>query len=128
MKNLFSYILALQEEVPGLVITQQDFREHKTQDRESLIESKEWLVCFDNGVQLRKQVERDYDLLDDLSNSATNKSNRTVNSDMVCEECWISYQIVASPPDLHIHPQSKNFINECQEAFWLKMSKLRASL
>lgn len=95
---------------------------------ESVIESKEWLVCFDNGVQLRKQVERDYELLDDLSSSVANKSQRAVNNDMVCEECWISYQVVASPPDLHIYPQSKNFINECQEAFWLKMSKMRAAL
>jgi len=58
---------------------------------------------YDNGVVIRHKVERD-----------------SAPSELVCEECWISYEVLDFAGQ-EIKPFRKTFYNGCQEEFWLKM-------
>ncbi|MFQ6370594.1 hypothetical protein [Shewanella sp. YIC-542] len=113
MNHLFTYALALEDAQNGPAIAAQTASETYSEDDGVVIEHHEWVVEFANGVTLQKQLERDH--ID-------------VADDQVCEECWISYRIIAKPEHLHITPMVKNFTNHCQEAFWLKLHKTQAAL
>ncbi|ABV38669.1 conserved hypothetical protein [Shewanella sediminis HAW-EB3] len=58
---------------------------------------------YDNGVVIRHKIERD-----------------SAPSELQCEECWISYEVLDSAGQ-EIEPFRKTFYNSCQEEFWLKM-------
>lgn len=58
---------------------------------------------YDDGVVVRHKIERD-----------------SAPSELQCEECWISYEVIDSAGQ-EIKPFRKTFYNSCQEEFWLKM-------
>jgi len=70
-----------------------------------VIEVSEYVATYryDNGVVIRHKVERD-----------------SAPSELVCEECWISYEVLDFAGQ-EIKPFRKTFYNSCQEAFWVKM-------
>jgi len=70
---------------------------------ENMIEEREILYTFNNGVQILYRMESD-----------------TFQADHVCRECWVSYEVVHDGGYV-ISPQKKQFYNRCQERFWLKM-------
>eukprot|EP00764_Aduncisulcus_paluster_P010825 gnl/Carplike_NY0171/3894_a5253_395.p1 GENE.gnl/Carplike_NY0171/3894_a5253_395~~gnl/Carplike_NY0171/3894_a5253_395.p1 ORF type:complete len:114 (+),score=5.49 gnl/Carplike_NY0171/3894_a5253_395:28-369(+) len=72
-----------------------------------LTEYIEQTVTFENGVIIKQCVEFE---------------QGEVAPDVVCAECWISYEVLSEPSGLDIWPKRKSFVNQCQEAFWLKMS------
>ncbi|WP_298445325.1 hypothetical protein [uncultured Ferrimonas sp.] len=112
MNNLFTYILAMKEEPEGLSIVEKLCNNQISEEDGVLVENSELFVKFNNGVAVRKLTEQD------LSEHIT---------DSVCEECWISYEVIEQPNHLNIVPQRKNFSNQCQESFWLKMNQAQLS-
>ncbi len=79
MNNLFTYVSALKEESPGLCIVEKVLLDNSFEDEGILITSTELTVKFENGVTLKQQIEFE------------GNDNPT---DMVCSECWISYEII----------------------------------
>ncbi|MFC1236188.1 hypothetical protein [Vibrio sp. F74] len=112
MNNLFTYISAMKEEPDGLSIVEKVFNKQASEEEDILLENSELFVKFNNGVAVRKLTERE------LSGHIT---------DAVCEECWISYEVTEQPSNLNIVPKRKNFTNQCQESFWLKINKMQSS-
>ena len=110
MNNLFTYISALKFGSTQCNIVSEELHDHSYHDEGIFIDSKERIVQFSNGVLLKEQVEFD--------------SEQTCDESL-CPECWIWYQILAQPDELSITPKKKSFISRCQEAFWLKMHKIR---
>lgn len=108
MNNLFTYVSAMKEELDGLSIIERVHTQQTTEEDGLLIEHSELLVTFNNGVGVRKLTERE------LSDH---------DSDTVCEECWISYEVTEQPITLNITPKKKHFTNQCQESFWLQINK-----
>lgn len=103
MHRLYTYLCAIHM-LPSPVKT---INETKTFERfsegENMIEEREILYVFNNGVQVLYRMESD-----------------TFQADDVCRECWISYE-VQHDGGYAISPQKKQFYNRCQERFWLKM-------
>jgi len=75
-----------------------------------LIENSELVVTFIDGVTVKQSIE-----LEDNINA----------SDMICAECWISYEVAPDPEGLNISPKRKHFINRYQEIFWLKINAVK---
>jgi len=44
------------------------------------------------------------------------------NNAVVCEESFIDYNVLFEPENYDITPKRKNFINHCQEDFWIKIN------
>lgn len=110
MNHLFTYVSALSEAADGLSIVNTVLTESSSEEHGAFVERSELIVYFDNGVQLKKETERDH--ADTLS-------------DDVCNECWISYNIICQPESLNVTPVSKVFSSPCQESFWLKINKIQ---
>lgn len=112
MNNLFTYILAMEENLVGLSVIETTLYDYSVEEVDTFIESSELVVKFENGVTLRKQTEVE--------------QIEQVN-DIICSECWITYQVLCQPDNLTITPNRKFFTNQCQEAFWLKINKVQTS-
>ncbi|MFV0576605.1 MAG: hypothetical protein ACK5NC_14485 [Vibrio sp.] len=110
MENLFTYIQAIKEDTSKVSILDRVESTASFEQDGIITDTYELTVRFDNGVLLRKTTEQDQ--LDD--------------SDSICAECWISYELIESPENLNIRPRKKTFINTCQEAFWLKINQVRS--
>lgn len=90
MNTLFTYILALQQDVSGLSIDEQVCQTHTMVDGDLVTQVSELTVKFNNGVMLHKHLERD---LVHTCEAGT------------CSECWITYQVIAQPDSLRVTPQ-----------------------
>lgn len=112
MNDLFKYVSALHEENVEFSIAEQVLRESTAIEDGIFVESSELVVQFENGVTLKRQIERDH-------------ADR--HDDDVCSEYWISYEVVSQPISLDVMPKKKTFTNRCQEAFWLKMNKIQSN-
>ena len=111
MENIFTYISAIKNESSNELIIERSFSDQSYEEDGILIESSELMVAFVNGVIVKQCIEIDSCV-----------ANEIVKSDMVCDECWISYQVVSEPDELNVLPKRKHFINKCQESFWLKIN------
>ncbi|WP_232472014.1 hypothetical protein [Vibrio gazogenes] len=111
MNHLFTYVLAMKENIAGLSVVERTQCNRCVEDDGHCIENSEFVVKFENGVTLRKQTEID--------------QIEQVN-DEICSECWITYEVLAQPDHLTIAPSRKTFTNRCQEAFWLKINQVQA--
>ncbi|EME1464172.1 MULTISPECIES: hypothetical protein [Serratia] len=72
-------------------------------DEEKVIEEREILYQFSNGVIILCKMESD-----------------TFQADELCRECWISYEVVHGGCHA-VPPRKKQLYNRCQEACWVKM-------
>ncbi|MCE0494899.1 hypothetical protein [Vibrio salinus] len=108
MDNLFTYVSLIKNSPESEWIVKQTVEQETVEDDWSVSHYSEQLFTFKNGVVIRKCMEKE---LGDT------------NPDIVCEECFINYEVLAEPEHLNVSPKSKNFINLCQEAFWLKINK-----
>jgi len=107
MNNLIMYVLAISNKDPDGIIVDQSRIEECYEEHGVLMESSELNVTFSNGVILKRIIELE---------------QTNVETEMTCKECWISYEVVFEPTHVDIHPKKKQFINQCQESFWLKMN------
>ncbi len=116
MNTLFTYIKAIHNQVSEDAIVNIVDKESKSDayidvgvdggiDGEIEVSEYEATYHYDNGVMIRHKVERD-----------------NAPSELLCEECWISYEVLDSAGQA-IKPVRKTFHNSCQEAFWLKMQR-----
>lgn len=103
MHRLYTYLCAIHS-LPSTVKTVNKTETIKRYpEGENLIEEREILYSFNNDVQILYSMESDI-----------------FQSDGVCQECWISYDVV-NDGGYVISPQKKQFHNRCQENFWFKM-------
>ncbi|WMB72688.1 hypothetical protein RA178_20125 [Shewanella oncorhynchi] len=106
MQQLASYILAIEGyPSPVYVVSQSNKQQTYHDDNVEICESIT-LYHFDNGVVISKLSEQD---------------KQAYESDMVCEDYWLSYRVVTA--HIAISPQQKSFSNLCQQSFWLKMQQ-----
>ena len=110
MNSLVTYINAIRRQPGAVEITDQLTRTSRYQDDESEIVEEETTYRFANGVVIRHTIEQD-----------------SAPSDLICEECWISYEVLDAA-ELQISPPRKLFHNRCQQDFWLKMQAVRSAL
>lgn len=103
MNNLFTYIKAIHGHETNALIANEHMRKNSYTDDGVEINEMETTYYYDNGVVIRYKIERD-----------------NVPTEQLCEECWISYEVLDSGPQ-QITPVRKIFYNSCQESFWLKM-------
>ncbi|MZI95662.1 hypothetical protein F9817_20990 [Vibrio sp. CAIM 722] len=109
MTSLFDYIAAVKSQPSSVFISTV---EHNTvDDSDGDVPEEESWYRFTNGALIRQQVEFD----------------EPVNDDQVCQECWISYEVMEQPQSADITPRKKIFTNRCQETFWIKMNRQRQS-
>lgn len=113
MNNLFTYILAMNEGSGCLTFAEETNRAQTLEEDGIVTESSELTAKFINGVTIRKLTE--------LESSAH-------FSEAVCEECWISYEVIEQPNTINIKPKKESFTNKCQEAFWLKIKKVQLNI
>lgn len=112
MNNLYTYISQINNvnstdaAVDSIHIINSVRQDNSYQDIDGKIEAYETRYYFDNGVIIQCSTEAD---------------QFEVNP-QVCPECWISYLVINDLVDSPIRPHRKNFINHCQQAFWLKMN------
>ncbi|ELR64294.1 hypothetical protein C942_02876 [Photobacterium marinum] len=109
MQELSTYIRAVHQCNELLSVVKQQTETNSYQDGDIEVNRAETLFTFDNGVKLRYSVERD---------DSTDEPE--VNNDLVCEECWISYEVIDGAEQV-IRPRRKIFYNACQEKFYLKL-------
>lgn len=107
MNNLYTYIAAIKGEKTKVTLKSAESFEQSYTDNDVVVNCKESVFHFTNGVVLKYCNESD--LLDDDA--------------QICPECWISYEVMSESGDLQIYPKKKTFINQCQEAFWLKINR-----
>lgn len=112
MNNLYTYISQINNvdsrdsALDSIHIVNSVRQDNSYQEVEGKIEAYEILYSFNNGVTIQCSTEAE---------------QFEVNP-QVCPECWISYQVITDLADNPIKPHRKNFINHCQQAFWLKMN------
>ncbi|BEN31667.1 hypothetical protein [Serratia marcescens] len=103
MHQLYSYLCAIHARPSPVKTVNKTETVERFQEGENMIEEREILYAFNNGVQVLYKRESD-----------------TFQSDDVCRECWVSYEVVHDG-GYAISPKKKQFYNRCQEEFWLKM-------
>ncbi|MGF1689907.1 hypothetical protein [Photobacterium kagoshimensis] len=113
MDNLFTYIAAIKGHRTVVSIIHRTVNAHHYIDGDIAVDEELTSYTFDNGVVIQYHAEKDSVL--DIAIG----ENGTVDN-QVCEECWISYQVVESGI-YAIRPTKKVFYNICQEAFWMKI-------
>ncbi|MEZ8096166.1 hypothetical protein L4D00_15210 [Photobacterium swingsii] len=111
MDNLFTYIAAIKGHSSDVVITNQATHSHQYIDDGVEVNEEQTSYVFNNGVVIQYHSEKDS--IDGIAGHA---------ADNVCEECWISYQVLESGV-YAIRPMKKVFNNKCQEAFWVKIQR-----
>ncbi len=110
MNNLFSYITLIKNSPDSKLIVDRVFTEETVEDDWSITQYSEQIVTFQNGVVIKQTMENDLEASD---------------TDMACEECFIDYEVLKEPETCSVMPKSKNFINQCQEEFWLKINSVQ---
>ncbi|EIZ2110762.1 hypothetical protein MOQ95_005502 [Salmonella enterica] len=105
MLRLYTYICNIHELPSAVTIVNKTENIERIPDGEYVIDEREILYVFNNGVEIIHKMESD-----------------TFQSDDVCRECWISYEVVHDG-GYAISPQKKQFYNRCQENFWMNMQK-----
>lgn len=103
MHRLYTYLCAIHALSSTVKIVNVTETLQRFADGENMIEEREILYTFNNSVQILYRMESD-----------------TFQSDDVCRECWVSYDVVQDSGYV-ISPQKKQFYNRCQESFWLRM-------
>lgn len=107
MNNLFTYVAAIKGEAVGLELISQESVDNSYEDQSIAVDCKESLFHFSNGVTIRYCTE----------------SEEFEANELICPECWISYEVISESSSIQVHPKRKTFTNRCQESFWFKINK-----
>jgi hypothetical protein len=110
MNQLFFYVTLIKHDPENAFIVDRQSCEEHTSDDWSTSCISEQILTFKNGVKIKQSIE---------------KETEASQPDVACEECFISYEVLTEPSDCEIMPKTKRFINQCQEAFWLKMNTIQ---
>lgn len=107
MNNLCTYIAATKGEINAVSLESSQSIDKSYTDQDIVVNCVESVFQFSNGVVIKYLIESDV---------------TEVNA-QTCPECWISYEVISESTNTHISPKRKTFLNQCQEAFWLKINK-----
>lgn len=110
MNDLSDYVAVIQGKSSALVLLHCESHEHRYDDQGIMIDCRQSIFQFENGVCIKYCCE----------------SDEVADDEQICPECWISYEVVDEPASISVHPKQKTFINYCQQDFWLRMNKLQA--
>ncbi len=103
MENLFTYAGAILQKKASPPISGRSVETSSWQDQGFEVCKEATTYRFDNGVVIRRTVERD-----------------SFPSAAACAECWISYEVLSDGSlDNPVSPRRKTFENACRESFWL---------
>lgn len=103
MNKLSTYISAIHQLSTPAAILRQECETDSWLDQGFEVEKLTTTYWFDNGVVIRKTVEKD-----------------SFPSELACSECWINYEVIAEGElSEAISPRRKVFANTCRESFWL---------
>ncbi|MCL9780737.1 hypothetical protein M9194_04705 [Vibrio sp. S4M6] len=97
MNHLFTYISATKSDTTSTFVTEHRVTDTSYSDEDLEVCGKESIFSFANGVQLKKTEE-----FDDIQ-----------DSELVCPECWISYEVIAQPVNLQVTPRKKILNRAC---------------
>ena len=103
MHRLYTYLCAIHSLPSTVKIVNKTETVRQYPEGDNVIEERELLYSFNNDVQILYSMESD-----------------NFQSDGVCQECWISYDVV-NDGGYVISPPKKQFYNRCQERFWFKI-------
>lgn len=104
--DLATYVAAIRDPHPSGVIAGRKVKKDNWVAEDGMTtEYQEQTVEFINGVVIRQTIEQEQPEAD---------------MEQLCPECWIRYDVVSQPEGVCVLPQQKNFVNNCQEVFWLK--------
>ena len=107
MNNLFTYVSVINSTSDNEFIVERNVVEELVEDDGMVIHYSEQIVKFKNGVTIKQSMDKEVG---------------ASNPEVVCEECFINYEVISEPENYDITPKHKNFINHCQETFWIKIS------
>ncbi|CAG9000346.1 MAG: hypothetical protein CENE_02341 [Candidatus Celerinatantimonas neptuna] len=107
MDDLYDYIAVIQGESSALALLHRESSHHSYEDQGIVIDCQQSVFQFENGVCIKYSCE----------------SDEVTSHEQICPECWISYQVIEEPAGISVRPKQKNFINHCQQAFWLKLKQ-----
>ncbi|SFN46766.1 hypothetical protein [Xenorhabdus japonica] len=112
-QSLLIYILAIKSLSSPVKIISKNEKNNFLTDENLILEDKEVVYMFDNGVSILYLEE---------SEKEDNES-----SEELCQEKWMSYKVLDSNGFL-ITPREKNFHNICQEKYWVKSQILQSNM
>lgn len=107
MDALFHYIQAINAHDSGALISESQVSHEQSEDEWSTMVRTTQTVRFANGAVVQKIQETEQAV--------------SPNPDVVCADCWLSYEVLSDPDEGQIRPRQKQFSNLCQQAFWLKV-------
>lgn len=107
MNNLFTYVSLINNTADNKFIVERNVIEELVEDDGIIINYSEQIVKFKNGVTIKHSMEKEI---------------VASNPEVICEECFINYEVISEPENYNITPKHKNFINHCQEKFWIKIN------
>ncbi|WP_432458933.1 MULTISPECIES: hypothetical protein [unclassified Agarivorans] len=110
MNNLFTYVSIITNSLENQLIVERNIVNELVEDDGVVTQYSEQIVKFRNGVTIKQSIEKDVE---------------SSNTEVACEESFINYEVLFEPEDYDINPKRKNFINHCQEAFWVKISTVQ---
>ncbi|MGL1956797.1 MAG: hypothetical protein OCD00_05710 [Colwellia sp.] len=110
MNNLFTYVSTINSPYAGKFVVERKTVKESVENDGIITNYSEQIVKFRNGVIIKQCVEKD---------------GIFSNSEVVCEECFINYEVLFEPDNYDVKPKRKSFINHCQETFWLKISAVQ---
>ena len=110
MNNLFTYVSTINNLDAREFVVDRKMVEESVENDGIITNYSEQIVKFRNGVIIKQCVEKDCNFS---------------HPEVVCEECFINYKVLFEPDNYDITPKQKNFINHCQETFWLKISAVQ---
>lgn len=110
MNNLFTYVSAINNLSERGFVVERNIVEDLVEDDGIITRYSEQIIKFRNEVIIKQCVEKDVGYS---------------SSGVCCDECFINYEVLFEPEDYDITPKTKNFINHCQEKFWLKISAVQ---
>ena len=95
MNNLASYVSVIHGEANDFTLVSYDNLDKSYEDQGIVVQCGESRYCFSNGVILKYCVE----------------SESSEVNDLVCPECWISYEVIEETIHTSIKPKKKTFTN-----------------
>ncbi|UGA54065.1 hypothetical protein [Vibrio sp. VB16] len=104
MNNLASYISVIHGEANDFTLVSYDNVDKSYEDEGVVVQCGESRYCFSNGVILKYCVE----------------SESSEVNDLVCPECWISYEVIEETIHTSIKPKKRHLQIDAKSSFGLK--------
>lgn len=102
-ESLASYVKAIHAfpDGQGVILESEERTSWSDQGFEVVRDAR--IFRFENGARIARIIEQD-----------------DFPSELICAECWISYEVLTAPDSgIAVDPPKKTFDNHCRESYWL---------